>query len=173
MIEELPQGDRQGSSNLREQYIKPGYDKSKEGQNGHRMDTDLDERFNIGDLDSILKKPERSITPFQRKPEMRIFGQSVQYKTVRNPDGSVEVQKIVRDNIGNEERTITKKIGDKEHTITIKRDKDGREERTENFVNMDDNVQLWRNQSRQENQNIPQTDSEKGGILSNLFNRFF
>lgn len=169
------QGDGQNSGSLRDQYIKPGYEKSGENKNESRKDTDLDEKFKIGDLDTILKKPEWSIMPSQRQPQMRVFGQTVQYKTVKNPDGSVEIQKVVRDNSGNEERTITRKFGDKEHTVIIKRDSEGREERTENLINMDSNDenQLWQKRGIQENQNIPFTDSGQDGILSSLFGKFF
>lgn len=168
---------------LRDQYIKPGYGKAKGDGNSGRVDTDLDGKFQMGDLDRILKKEvvpfqqkPKEVVPFQQKPqtEMRVYGQSVQYKTVRNPDGSVEIQKIVRDNSGNEERTITRKFGDKEHTITIKRDREGREERTENLVNMNENdaSQLFPNQPVQEQRNLPQHEGALSGILSNLFSRF-
>lgn len=176
MIEELPQGNEHNSGSLRDQYIKPGFEKSKERGNGSRVDTDLDEKFKIADLDKIMKKPENSVVPFQRKqPETRFFGQSVQYKSITNPDGSVEIQKIVRDNRGNEERTITRKIGDKEHTITIKKDKEGREERTEDLINMNMDSpevgQLWGNRRIQENLQLPETNNR--GILSSFLDKFF
>lgn len=176
MLEEAPQGDGQNSGSLRDQYIKPGYEKSREGGSKSRMDTDVDEKFNIGDLDTVLKQPERSaVAPFQQKPEMRFFGQKVQFKSVKNRDGSTEMQKIVTDSSGNEETTITRKFGDMEHTIIIKRDKEGREERTENLVNIDGNNagQFWGNHRIEEKPNIPETDGMQGGILSNLFRSFF
>lgn len=176
MLEEAPQGDGQNSRNLRDQYIKPGYEKSTESANRSRIDTDLDEKFNIGDLDRVLKKPERdAIVPFQQKPDMRIFGQSVQHKTVRNPDGSVEIHRIVRDSSGNQETTITKKFGDKEHTVIIKKDREGRQERIENFINMDSNDagQFWGNQRVEERQNIPEIYGPQDGILSKILSGFF
>lgn len=162
------------SGSLRDQYIKPGYEKSK-GGGSNRIDTDLDEKFNIGELDSILRKQEGAVVPFQKpQSETRFFGQSVQYKTVRNSDGSVEIQKIVRDNSGNEERTITRKFGDKEHTVIIKKDKDGREERTENFINMDSNdgSQMWNSLLPQE-KHVSPSDNPQGGILSDWFSKWF
>lgn len=56
-----------------------------------------------------------------------------------------EITKIVKDNQGNEEKTVTYKFGDKEHTVVTRRDKDGKEEITENLVNMDSNDlnKLW------------------------------
>lgn len=83
----------------------------------------------------------------------------------------------MRDNSGNEERTVTRKFGDKEHTITIKRDREGREERTENLINMDNNEasQIWGNQQGRERQNLPRLEDGSGqdGILSSLFSKFF
>lgn len=69
------------------------------------------------------------------------------------------MHKIVRDNTGNEERTITRKRGDQEHTVVIRRDKDGREEKTENFVNIDENNlnKFWRND------NLPRLDDGGSG----------
>lgn len=69
------------------------------------------------------------------------------------------MHKIVRDNAGNEERTITRKRGDQEHTVMIRRDKDGREEKTENFVNIDEtNLNtFWRNDS------VPRLDDGSSG----------
>lgn len=50
----------------------------------------------------------------------------------------METHRTVRDNEGNEETTITRKIGDKEHTVTKRRDKNGKEEIIENLVNLDE-----------------------------------
>lgn len=42
----------------------------------------------------------------------------------------------MHDRQGNQETTVTRKFGDKEHTITTKIDKDGKKEVIENLVNM-------------------------------------
>ncbi|KAJ8927602.1 hypothetical protein NQ314_019910 [Rhamnusium bicolor] len=57
----------------------------------------------------------------------------------QNPDGSVETHHTVRDNEGNEELTVCYKIGNKEYCTIKKKDKHGREEVTENFVNKNEN----------------------------------
>lgn len=44
----------------------------------------------------------------------------------------------MKDNVGNEETTVCRKIGDKEYCITKKRDKHGKEEIIENLKNMDE-----------------------------------
>lgn len=51
------------------------------------MDTDLDEKFQMGDLDGVLRKKPDSVLPFQDRPAMHFSGQSVRYRSVRNPDG--------------------------------------------------------------------------------------
>lgn len=78
----------------------------------------------------------------------------------------METEKIVTDSKGNEERTITRKFRDKEHTIVVKKDSEGREETTENIVNMDSNdpTQVWKNFDM---------GSEKHGGLSDWFSKFF
>lgn len=50
----------------------------------------------------------------------------------------VEQRKTVRDGEGNEEVTVTRSIGDQSHSVTIKKDKSGVEEKIENFNNIDD-----------------------------------
>lgn len=44
----------------------------------------------------------------------------------------------MRDGEGNEEVTVTRSIGDQSHSVTIKKDKSGVEEKIENFNNIDD-----------------------------------
>lgn len=51
----------------------------------------------------------------------------------------METHTTVRDNEGNEQVTIRKVIGDKEVSITKKRNKNGQEEIIENLVNVDEN----------------------------------
>lgn len=55
-------------------------------------------------------------------------------------------------------------MDDKEHTVTIKRSKDGKEERIENLVNMDQNDldRLWKNNSLPESHS---GDNQKGSWL--------
>ncbi|EFA03397.1 HCLS1-associated protein X-1 [Tribolium castaneum] len=134
-IEEIP--DDEGapkSGTLRDQFLKPGFEKPKE-RIEEKRDEDIDGRLDIRDWGSVFKG-ENSQTPV---PRTRFFGQSVTSKTVRNPDGSIETHHTVRDNEGNEETTITRKVADKEYTITKRRDKEGKEEIIENLVNLDEN----------------------------------
>lgn len=43
------------------------------------------------------------------------------------------------DQEGNEERTVTHKLGDKEYSVTTRVDKNGKQETIENLINMDEN----------------------------------
>lgn len=51
---------------------------------------------------------------------------------------SIETERTTRDTEGNQETTLCHRLGDKEYCIIKKRDKEGREEVTERFVNMDE-----------------------------------
>lgn len=128
--------------NLREQFlkkecVKPHYEESHE-----KVDKDLDGKLNMGDLYSIFKGSGENTLDVLREPKSfgeRFFNQSVQVKTIIKPDGLLETQKTVRDSQGNEELTITHKLGDKEYTIIKKLDKEGKEETQEILINMDEN----------------------------------
>jgi hypothetical protein len=139
-IEEIPHEDEAElpSGDLRGQFLKPGFE-GPQMRNEEKKDQDIDGKLDIKDWGSIFKG-ENSVTPYHKEvvPRTHFFGQSVTSKTIRNPDGSIETHHTVRDNQGNEETTITRKIGDKEHSITKRRDKDGKEEIIENFVNLDE-----------------------------------
>ncbi|KAL1491132.1 hypothetical protein ABEB36_011774 [Hypothenemus hampei] len=125
-------------TNSREYFLKnPSKDEDK-------IDRDLDGKLSITDIDkffnnennkgqqNVMPKRDFSPGPFQN----RFFNQSVQVRTVRQPDGSVETHRTVRDSEGNEETTVTRKMGEKEYTIIKKRDKEGKEEIHENMINM-------------------------------------
>ncbi|KAK9882481.1 hypothetical protein WA026_021822 [Henosepilachna vigintioctopunctata] len=134
-IEEVPEG-----SELRDQFLKPGYEKPTQKHSFDKTDKDLDENhLSIRDLDSVVTG--KFFKNKQEHPNVtsRFFGKSISTKTVMNPDGSIEIHKTVRDNEGNEETTVTRKIGNKEHSVIKKKDKSGKEEIIENFLNIDEN----------------------------------
>ena len=54
----------------------------------------------------------------------------------------IEQRKTVRDADGNEEVTITRSIGNQSHSVIIKKDKTGNEEKIENFNNLDESMIL-------------------------------
>ncbi|KAF2899928.1 hypothetical protein ILUMI_06267 [Ignelater luminosus] len=132
-IEDFHKQQDQSQRSLREQFLKPGYEQPKISKE-HKSDQDIDGRFDMGDLDSVLKG-----TPSQPQVKTFMYGQSMSTKTVRKPDGTIETHRTVRDQQGNEETTVTRRQGDKEYSITTRTDKDGQKEIVENLVNMDEN----------------------------------
>lgn len=60
--------------------------------------------------------------------------QSFKLKTL--PDGTVQTESLAKDNEGNEEKTVCHKLHDKEYCIIQRRDKYGKEEVTEKFINI-------------------------------------
>ncbi|XP_044268256.1 uncharacterized protein LOC123013647 isoform X2 [Tribolium madens] len=134
-IEGIPEDESvPKSGNLRDQFLKPGFEKPKR-RIEDKKDEDIDGRLDIKDWGSVFKG-ESSQRPVVGKTHF--FGQSVTSKTVRNADGSIETHRTVRDNEGNEETTITRISGDKEYSITKRKDKEGKEEIIENLVNLDE-----------------------------------
>nr|XP_023028952.1 uncharacterized protein LOC111517134 [Leptinotarsa decemlineata] len=143
------------SPNVRDQFLKSGYEKPTQS-NTDKEDKDLDNKILSGDLGSVFGSGlEKEITPYDKKtsenfhygtmtpyerqtPQNFFYGKSQTMKTVVNPDGSTETHSNVRDNDGNEEMSVCRRIGDKEYCIVRKRDKSGKEEVTEHFVNMDE-----------------------------------
>lgn len=145
---EAPQSDgpeiESPQRNIRDHFLKPGYENSRDNKSNitkPKSDSDVDGKVNLDDLDTLLKdKPSHELTPFQgqKSPQFRMFGQSMSSKTFRRPDGTIETHQTRKDNEGNEETTITKQLGDKRYTLTIKTDKNGHQERIEDMVNLDE-----------------------------------
>lgn len=48
----------------------------------------------------------------------------------------METHRTIKDRDGNEETTVTRKRGDQEYSVTTRKDKHGREEKVENYVNL-------------------------------------
>ncbi|GLV41536.1 uncharacterized protein CBL_06765 [Carabus blaptoides fortunei] len=139
---EAPQSeDEHPQKNVREHFLKPGYENTKENRaNGAKSDSVVDGKVNLDDLDTFLRdKPRQQLSPFQGQPQFRMFGQSISSQTVRRPDGTIETTQTRKDNNGNVETTITKQLNDKQYTLTIRTDKNGRQERIEDMVNLDEN----------------------------------
>jgi len=130
-IEDFQGSDGSQSGSLRDQYLKPGYEEAKPNE-PNKGDADLDGRFDMGDLDIVLKGKAS-------RPHTFSFGQSMTTKTIRNADGSVETHRTLTDQHGNQQVTITHSRGDQKYTRTIKTDKNGHQEVTENLVNIDEN----------------------------------
>ncbi|XP_011501091.1 PREDICTED: uncharacterized protein LOC105364766 isoform X2 [Ceratosolen solmsi marchali] len=118
--------------------LKPSYEILD--SNSDKVDSDLDGKIKSGELAEIWKAPSTSETV---QPQFSVrnftFGKSVSTQVIRRQDGSIEERRTVKDSNGNEETSITRQIGDQQHTIIKKKAKDGSEEQTENIINMDEN----------------------------------
>lgn len=78
---------------------------------------------------------------FHQTPSSNFVHKSVK-RYIRQSDGTVERTEIIRDNQGNEEKKVSRQLGDKTHIVVIKKDKDGIETKTEDIINMDEGEQF-------------------------------
>lgn len=181
-VEQPPEND-----NLRARLLKPGY----ENRDYSKRDQVIDDRvIHAGDLDELLKEKgptyrkgvdeDGVVSPYQRKPilpQIRSFGQSMSSKTIRRPDGTTEIHKTVRDSSGNEETVVTRQMGDKQYTVTVRTDKEGRQETCEEFINMDEQ-ELPKFKDYWSQGNLPQNDGTNNTVddinkLFPFFDKFF
>nr|CAI5868106.1 unnamed protein product [Callosobruchus analis] len=126
------------SEGLREQFLKPGYEKPSNKQY-EKVDKDLDDRIKSGNLDAILRDDSTEVAPYQKQSSTNFFyGKSKTMSTITHPDGSIETKECVRDNTGNEEVTTCRIFGEKQYCVIKKRDRNGKEEITEKLINMDE-----------------------------------
>ncbi|XP_033749851.1 uncharacterized protein LOC117334370 isoform X2 [Pecten maximus] len=124
-------------------------------------------------------------------PHIRSFssGRSVSVSTSIGPNG-IEERRTVRDSQGGEEVTVTRKQGSQAHSITTKTDKNGVQEKIENFTNMNENDlsdfnYKWSNKTEQSTYSAPSQpnsllksqpqpyDSDKDTVLTARLKRFF
>ncbi|XP_056646641.1 uncharacterized protein LOC130451566 [Diorhabda sublineata] len=134
-----PSGPSENPENLRDQFLKPGYEKPVKNYSD-MVDRDLDESVKNGNVSKVLEgKFGNEVMPYEKqKPKSFFFGTSQSIRTIQNPDGSIETHRTTRDNEGNEETTVCHKIGNKEYCVIKKKNKYGKEEVSENFVNIDE-----------------------------------
>jgi len=103
-------------------------------------DQDLDKEFEHGkkSIDDILITPNRPSGKLVEPAFSSIFKSTSISKKI-NPDGSVETTSRRQDSDGNEEVVTSRILGDQTHSVTIKKNNAGEEERIESFTNMDEN----------------------------------
>ncbi|KZC10600.1 hypothetical protein WN55_00352 [Dufourea novaeangliae] len=130
----LPFTPPEGES-LRDKVLKSHDDNSSQVE--PKVDVDLDGKITpdnfFNDWHQNTEPTSKTLIPYQN-----VIGSSISKVFVRKADGTVEQEKIVKDNEGNEERTVSKQIGDKLHIITTRKDKNGVETKTENMVDIDE-----------------------------------
>lgn len=89
-------------------------------------------------------------------------GQAYSVKRIQRPDGSIEETKTVRNSDGQEEKTVTRIIGDKAHSVIEKKVNNQLQETEEIFHNFDEDKidefnRMWKNFSS----SSPSTNKEK------------
>ncbi|XP_060520107.1 uncharacterized protein LOC132698189 [Cylas formicarius] len=133
----LDEGEYDQNSDLREHFLKKGY---KVEPTIKKQDTDLDADLQAGNLDLFLdnNKISKKLPPFKEQGTPHFFQQSVSVKSIRKPDGTIEIQQTIKSNDGAEETTITQRKGNKEYSVITRKDKHGQEEVVENLLNMED-----------------------------------
>ncbi|XP_059499035.1 LOW QUALITY PROTEIN: HCLS1-associated protein X-1 [Stegostoma tigrinum] len=134
-----------------------------------KEDKDLDSRVNSEGLDKILKPSE---------PQTRSYFKSVSVSKVVLPDGSVEERRVTRDGEGNEETTVTRAQGEQSYTTVTRRDAQGKEERTEEMVNMDDSererfTEHWEHRAGKDTPHELQTFGDSLSFLDKLLKGIF
>lgn len=103
-----------------------------------KKDSDLDGKITPDNFSTIWDKHEPNLIQEPGKTPF-ITGKRFTMEYLRGPDGTIKKKQIIRDHEGNEEITISQQTGDKLHTVIIKKDKNGVETKTENFVNAENN----------------------------------
>jgi len=164
---------------------------------GIKMDTDLDADFEKGKGDfsalfasetsPVFELPSKNVphsSPGPSQPTSTF--RSISVSTTRGADGRIEERRTVHNGSGNEESTVTRKMGDQTWSQTTKRRPDGSEELSEETVNLDnkekENFEKQWSASRlpspyQETALTPREsallDIKKDPVLYNLFGSSF
>lgn len=95
-----------------------------------KEDSDVDGKLEVDDVAKLFDRPAS-----RPQPKMRV--ESVIESRFGGPDGRMEHKKTVRNADGSSEVTVTRSKGDQSHTVVIKKDNTGTEEKIENFKNID------------------------------------
>ncbi|KAL2735121.1 HCLS1-associated protein X-1 [Vespula maculifrons] len=141
-IEELPSAG-QSNNSLRDKMLKPGYE-NPDSYNHEKLkvDADLDGKISADNFFKFWNESdETKVVPSYTNPSTNQSYRSSKFITKRfihAPDGTIEQHQIVKDSEGNEEKIISKQIGDKKYVVTTKRDKNGVETKVEDLINIDE-----------------------------------
>ncbi|XP_004923553.1 uncharacterized protein LOC114252983 [Bombyx mandarina] len=109
-ISDLPSDEGSNHGNIRDYYLKPGYDNHREAL---KQDVDLDGKISSNEISGLLKQKD-NMQDANQKPLFngnlvpgRSFCQTIITTSVKKPDGTVETRRIVKN--GNEvtEETVT------------------------------------------------------------------
>ncbi|KAL8591248.1 hypothetical protein ACOMHN_017572 [Nucella lapillus] len=143
------------------------------------------------DIDSESPGKEEIVDMYHqsRAPFQYFFGRggTVNMRTLIGSNGVVEERSTRKDSSGHEETTVTRRMGDQAHTVTVVKDGKGQEEKRETFQNIDENKvsefeQRWQGKGRVAEPAIAdcntavQSPQVPGGALSDdrgFFRKFF
>lgn len=128
--------EKHKSKNLREQILKPGFAPAKTPQD-ERVDVDLDAKVRKSGIGGLIKEEEAPSMQVITPGHSSFTSKSVIRRSSRRPDGSVEQEEIVRDNAGNEKRTVTRTIGNQSHVVITETGPNGTKQ-TDQFINIDE-----------------------------------
>lgn len=112
----------------RDLVLKPSYrdlPKSLPVESAPHQDSDLDAADILQEF-PLLSKPGQ------------FFRKSVSTRIVRGSCGTMEEHCTVKDSSGNEVTTVRKSVGDQSYTVTLYKDKEGINEKIQDFVNLDE-----------------------------------
>lgn len=127
----------QQSGSLRDHFLRDGY--QKYSHNGAlKADEDLDEKVKNGNLDSLLEEKRPDLQPYKERTGNFFSSQSQSFISTTHPNGTIQTESTKRDNEGNEETTVCHKLGNKEYCVIRRKNKYGKEEISEKFINISD-----------------------------------
>lgn len=99
---------------------------------------DLDKKIMREGLDKVVRedlfKPEEKKLKKQHTGQSNFYGHSTSIRRIQRSDGSIEEIKSQKSSDGNEEKTVTRIMGDQSHTLIEKKSNDGTVLETEEFL---------------------------------------
>ncbi|XP_047364790.1 uncharacterized protein LOC124955026 [Vespa velutina] len=138
-IEESPNAG-QSNNSLRDKMLKPGYEFPDSHDNEkNKVDADLDGRISADNLFKFWNEPNDTKIIPSTNHQFHRSSKFVSKRFIHAPDGTIEQHQIIKDSEGNEEKRVSKQIGDKKYVVTTKRDKNGVETKVEDLINIDEN----------------------------------
>ncbi|XP_036146318.1 uncharacterized protein LOC105834259 isoform X2 [Monomorium pharaonis] len=173
-ITALPFTAPEKDDNLRDNVLKPDTFAIADMPFENKVDTDLDGRISAREFSKMWNKRDVEVA----KPSVASsfsIGRSIRKKIIHRPDGTIEKKQIIRDSEGNEETIISKEADGKTYVVTVKKDRNGIETKTENLMNMDESelknfTQKWESSLKNNTNDGHMDDGNDGhGSILNYF----
>lgn len=146
--------DSADNQSLRDQFLKNA-DKKSKNNNLYKKDQDLDGEVIFGNLGSLLEGSNMTDNEqYNGNKEYENFfsSHSQVFKAVTLPNGTIQTETVKKDIQGNEEKVVCHQLGIKQYCVIRTKDRNGKEELTESFININEDekesfVQTYRNLS--------------------------